>query len=276
VIIDFHTHIFPPKVSRDRDEFARKDATFAEMYGRKAAKIATAEDLLASMDAAGVDVSVALGFAWTDHADIVRHNDYLLEAAAASNGRIIAFATVNMADPRAADEIARCAADGARGLGELRPDNQGWLLDGEAARTLTTLADELNLVLLFHVTEEAGHEYPGKAGCSLTAFREFALAHPGLAVVGAHLAGDAYRTPGPPDVFADTAAVPFLHRPPQQPAALAAVPPDRLLFGSDFPLITQDRAISELSAAVPEPLPREAALGGNAQALLGTLVGEAR
>ena len=67
VIIDFHTHIFPPDVREQRDEYVAREPTFAEMYADPKAKIATAEDLLASMDEAGVDVSVALGFAWREH-----------------------------------------------------------------------------------------------------------------------------------------------------------------------------------------------------------------
>ena len=92
MIIDFHTHIFPPDVRDKRDEYVARDPTFAEMYANPKAKIATAEDLLASMDEAGVDVSVALGFAWREHELCVRHNDYLLEAAAKSGGRIVPFA----------------------------------------------------------------------------------------------------------------------------------------------------------------------------------------
>jgi predicted TIM-barrel fold metal-dependent hydrolase len=119
VIIDVHTHIFPPDVRDKRDEHLQRDPTFAEMYTSPKAKIATAEDLLASMDEAGVDVSVALGFAWRDHELCVRHNDYLLEAAANSSGRIIPFATVNMAAGKSevTNEVVRCVAAGARGLG---------------------------------------------------------------------------------------------------------------------------------------------------------------
>jgi hypothetical protein len=83
VIVDFHTHIFPPKMQQ-RDEYLLRDATFAALYGNPKAKLATAEDLLASMDAAGVDITVVTGFAWADHELCVRSNDYLLESAAKS------------------------------------------------------------------------------------------------------------------------------------------------------------------------------------------------
>jgi predicted TIM-barrel fold metal-dependent hydrolase len=268
VIIDFHTHIFSPDVRPKRDDCARRDATFAEMYADPRAEIATAADLLASMDASKVDVSVACGFAWGDHEDIAHHNYYLLEAAK-SNNRFIPFTTINMADERAEAEIARCAAMGARGLGELRPDSQGWDLNGEAGQRLSEAAREHNLILLFHVTEEGGHEYPGKHGCSLASFREFAQENADLPLVGAHLGGEIYRESGQPDVFVDTAAIRFLHKPPEQSEALGAVPADRLLFGSDFPLITQERAIRELRESIDDANDLESALGGNATSLLG-------
>jgi hypothetical protein len=78
------------------------------MYTSPRAKIATAEDLLRSMDEAGVDVSVALGFAWRDHEDCVRHNDYLLEAAERSGAhRAVLRGNLRPAKPRR--RSGRCA-----------------------------------------------------------------------------------------------------------------------------------------------------------------------
>jgi predicted TIM-barrel fold metal-dependent hydrolase len=269
VIVDFHTHIFPPHVRDHREDYVSRDLTFAEMYAAPKAKIATAEDLLGSMDEAGVDVSVALGFAWTDHENVVRHNNYLMEIAARSNGQIIPFATVNMTDPRAPAEIERCAAAGARGLGELRPDNQGWSLDDAEGNALADAARRHNLILVFHVTEPGDRTYPGRHGCSLDAFLRFAATHSDLTIVGGHLAGDAFRTHNPPfNVYADTAAQPFLYRDEDALPALTAPPRERLLLGSDYPLITQSRQLDELNLILPASH-LDAALGTNAAALLG-------
>ena len=273
MIIDFHTHIFGPDVRDRRDDYARRDPTFAKMYSDPKAKIATADDLLTSMDAAGVDVCVALGFAWRDDDDVSRHNDYLLESAARSNGAIIPFTTVNMASAAAEAEIARCAAANSRGLGELRPDSQGWSLNGGDGQRLAAAAREHGLVLLLHVTEQGGREYPGKRGCSLAAFREFSRRHADLAIVGAHLGGDVYRA-GSSSVYVDTAAQPFIYRGSEAGAALAAVPADRLLFGSDYPLISQERALDELRAAVTSDERVSRAVQSNAEALLGRLSAE--
>src|SRR5262249_47579220 len=129
------------------------------MYGNPRARIATARELLESMDRCAIDRSVILGFAWTDPRTCSRHNDYLLEAAVRSGGGLIPFCTVQPAagvDALAA-EVERCVRGGARGLGELRPDDQGFrLLDTAEGEALSRHAIEHDLVLLFHVTEPAG------------------------------------------------------------------------------------------------------------------------
>jgi hypothetical protein len=270
VIIDFHTHIFPPDVRDRRDEYLRRDPTFAEMYASPRAKIATAEDLLRSMDESGVDVSVALGFAWRGHEDCVRHNDYLLEAAARSGGRIVPFCTVNPAAGEAAAEVERCALAGARGLGEIRPESQGWDLNGAPGDLLAELARQHNLVLLFHVTEPVGHDYPGKRGLSLESFGRFLARSQGVTVVGAHLAGGLplHKPPPEANVYADTAAARYLYEP--QVLAEAATGPwaKRLLFGSDFPLVRQAVALADLRAAGPGGAALARVLAENARGLL--------
>jgi predicted TIM-barrel fold metal-dependent hydrolase len=269
VIIDFHTHIFPPDVAANREEYVRRDPTFAEMYADPRATIATAEDLLAAMDKCGVDISVALGFAWREHNVIIQHNEYLLDVAARSDGRIIPFTSANLADPRAEHEIERCAADGVRGLGELRPENQGWDLSGQPGDLLATLARKHDLVLSFHVTEPGGRNYPGRHGCALETFTAFATKNPGLRIVGSHLGGGVYtHGSSPPDVHVDTAAQPFLYRGEEAHAIMRAVPPGRLMFGSDYSLIAQKRQIDEIAGVFHDLAERDAVLGGNAAHLL--------
>ncbi len=275
MIIDFHTHIFPPDVRDNREAYLRRDSTFAEMYTNPKSTVATAEDLLESMKRSGVDHSVVQGFAWQDPDLITQHNDYILEAATASNGRVIPFTNINMADPGADQEIERCASAGARGLGELRPDNQGWELTEDAGDRLAELARTHGLILLFHVTERGGHAYSGKDGLALVRFHAFATAFSDLRIVGAHLGGATYSDyteidpeGEPPDVYVDTAAQPFLYPRDRDPSALTNVPVNRMLFGSDFPLITQERQIAELRAAYKDTA-LDAVLGRNAAHLLG-------
>jgi predicted TIM-barrel fold metal-dependent hydrolase len=276
VIIDFHTHIFPPDVRENRDEYIRRDPTFAEMYSSPDARIATAPELLESMERAGVDHSVAQSFAWQDSELVKEHNNYVLEAAQRSHGRIIPFTNVNMAGPSAQSEIELCAGSGARGLGELRPDSQGWDVAGAAGEQLALLARTHGLILLFHVTERGGHAYSGKGGCALVRFLGFTMAFPDLRIVGAHLGGGVYTDYSdldpagePPDVYVDTAAQPFLYPRDRDAAALTTPPVNRVLFGSDFPLITQERQMKELRAVYKAPGQLDEVLGRNAAHLLG-------
>ncbi len=277
MIIDFHTHIFPPEVRERREECVRRDPTFAEMYGDPKATIATAEDLLHSMEEAGVDVSVALGFAWRDHDLCARHNDYILESAANSGGRIVPFCTINpAAGAVAVKEVARCVKVGARGLGELRPESQGWdLADGEEGESLAAVAREHALVLLFHVTEPVGHDYPGKRGLPVDQFYRFASCYGDIAIVGAHLGGGLPFSAETPQlrrlfdrVYFDTAAAPYLYEPDVYGRVAALAGAERILMGSDFPLIAQDTQIAAVRRGGLDEEGQRLVLGANAERLL--------
>ena len=57
MIIDFHTHVFSPQMKKKRSKYIDSDPCFAILYSEKAAKLATADELIASMDKAGIDIS---------------------------------------------------------------------------------------------------------------------------------------------------------------------------------------------------------------------------
>jgi predicted TIM-barrel fold metal-dependent hydrolase len=276
VIIDVHTHVFPPDVRDQRDDYLQRDATFRELYSNPDARLATADDLIESMDAAGVDVSVACGFSWSDQELCQRHSDYLLEAAAQSGGRIIAFCTVLPSAEDARDEFKRIAARGARGLGELRPASQGYgLIDSGEADLLAWGADAFDLTILFHSSEPVGHAYPGKTGLPVDQLYRFVSDFPGVTVIAAHWGGGLPVYALMPEVrealaqtYFDTAATSFLYTPDIYARGVDLVGADRILFGSDFPLITQARALGELREAPIDDASRDLIAGENARRLL--------
>jgi uncharacterized protein len=277
VIVDFHTHVFPPSVAADRVRYLTADPTFAELYASPEAKLASSGDLLASMDAAAIDVSVALGFAWRDPAHCRQHNDYLLAEAAQSNDRIVAFPTLPLAAGLEAidAEARRCSDAGARGFGEIRPDNLAFDLTGPEGDHLAHLAIELDAVLLFHVSEPAGHAYPGKQGGNLAAFYAFVGAHPEVKVVGAHWAGGLPFYATMPEVKAamanlhvDTAATSLLYDDTIYGRVTKLTGPETVLFGSDYPLLSQSRSRRRIEEAGLDTSTRDLILGANAAALL--------
>jgi uncharacterized protein len=278
VIVDFHTHVFPTVIIAQRERHLADDATFAELYHDPKAKLATAEDLLGSMQEASIDVSVALGFAWSDPVTCRLHNDYLLETATSSRGRLVPFCTLPLAATLDDIEVEarRCVAGGARGFGELRPENLRFDLNGEPGHRLAELSIELGTVLLFHVSEPAGHTYPGKQGLALEKFYRFVADHPDARVVGAHWAGGLPLYSLMPEVkqvlaaiHVDTAATSLLYDASIYARVAKAIGPDRILFGSDYPLLTQERSRRRVEEAGLDKESQALILGGNAAALLG-------
>jgi predicted TIM-barrel fold metal-dependent hydrolase len=276
VIVDVHTHVFPPSIAADRKRYLASDATFSDLYADPKARLAGVEELVGSMDAAGIDASIALGFAWRNPETCGLHNDYLLEAAAAHPGRVIAFASLPLAAGAEAieREARRCVVAGARGFGELRPDKLGFDLAGEDGACLARLAAELDAVLLFHVTEPVGHEYPGKHGLALGKFNAFASAHPQVKIIGAHWGGGLPFYATMPEVRAlanvyfDTAASSLLFDDTVYGRVVDLIGPERVLFGSDYPLLSQSRSLRRIADAGLDLAARELILGGNAARLL--------
>ena len=158
MIVDVHTHIFPPRMTQRRGRLVARDPSFAELYGEASARMATAEMLLESMDAAGVDLSIVCGFWWSDAELAEEHAVYLLDVAADSGGRLLPFVPVGGGEAgRAA--LERALRGGARGLGEVRPGHSASDVD-----ELLGVASRQGLTALVHASEEVGHAYPGKAG----------------------------------------------------------------------------------------------------------------
>ena len=278
VIVDVHAHVFPPEVRDNRDEYLQRDTGFRELYADARARIATADELLDSMEAAGVDRSVACGFGWSDADLCRRHSDYLMETSAKSGGRLIPFCTVQPSDDGTRDELKRCAARGARGLGELRPQQQGYgLIDSEEADLLAWASDAYDLPLLFHASEPVGHVYPGKAGLPLEQLGRFIADFPGVTVIAAHWGGGLPFYALMPEVreglsrtYFDTAATGFLYAPDIYARVIELVGAEQILFGSDFPLISQERALQEFAEATGalDDKARRLILGENARRLL--------
>lgn len=277
MIIDAHVHVFPPEVKADRSSWLARDATFRELYQDPKARIATAEDLLRSMDTAGVDMALMQGFAWTDPEDCRRHNDALLDAAARHPDRLFACCTLNpAAGPESAAEASRCLALGARGFGELRPDAQGYAGAPGALAGVRAAARASGALLLVHASEPVGHRYPGKGRMTPELLLSLAEAYPDWTMVFAHLGGGLPLYAAMPEVrqalanvWFDTAAWPLLYGPEVFAAVDSAFGLDRVLFASDYPLQRQDRAVERIRAL---DLPAETIaglLGGHAARLLG-------
>jgi predicted TIM-barrel fold metal-dependent hydrolase len=278
MVIDFHTHVFPPEVIAHRAQYVERDTWFAELYGNPKAKMATVDDLLASMDADGVDVSVACAFGWRDQGLIEECDSYLLEALKTYGGRIVGLAGAQpLAGARAVAEIERCAKGGMRGVGELMPHGQGYRLsDTVTLAPLMAATQTLGLFVLTHCSEPVGHHYKGKGDVVPADLAVFASAFPDTRIVASHWGGGFPFYELMPEVRAtaanvwyDSAASLFLYAPEVFDVAARAAGAQKLLWASDYPLIAQRRMLEYARASGLNEAELALALGGNAAALLG-------
>jgi hypothetical protein len=278
MVIDFHTHVFPPQVIARRVEYAERDEWFAELYGNPKAKMATVDDLLASMDADGVDVSVACAFGWRDQGLIEECDSYLLEAIKAHDGRIVGLAGAQpLARARAVREIERCAKGGMRGVGELMPHGQGYRLsDTTTLAPLMEAAQALGMFVLTHCSEPVGHLYKGKGDVVPADLAVFASAFPNTRIVASHWGGGFPFYELMPEVSAvagnvwyDSAASLFLYTPQVFDVAARAAGAQKLLWASDYPLIAQRRMLEYARTSELSEADLALVLGGNAALLLG-------
>lgn len=274
MLIDAHTHAFAPAQMAARADLIERDATFAEMYGDPKARMVDCASIAATMERSGFDAAVVAGFAFGAQRDIDEQNAHLLEGAAEHPGVILPVTTVNpaLAGWERAAEAAIEA--GARGLGELRPHNQGWDPLGPVGHRLAAFAREHDVVLLWHASEPVGHRYPGKSGGILPEeLYGIAEAFPGLRMVGAHFGGGLPFYLQMPEVNAvlscvayDTAAASLLYDEESVTRLVHLAGRGRVAFASDYPLQSPGRQLQQIKASLPQDAVDDVC-GGNASKL---------
>lgn len=276
MIVDVHTHIFPPEVIADRQRFCQGEPAFGAIYSSQDAPLVTAEGLLKAMDGAGVDVSWAVGFPWQRAQHARLHNDYLAAMVAQHPQRLRGLAGVHPPADWALSEAQRALGLGLHGLGELAFYDRD--LDLPSLAPLCGLAAEAEVPLLLHTNEPVGHLYPGKAPMTLARLYALIKAHPATRLVLAHMGGGIFfyaalkKEVGQAlaNVWLDTAAAPFLYRPRAYGLAVELMGADKVLLGSDYPLLPVERYRKEITSpeAGLSAADLELVLGGAAARLL--------
>ncbi len=278
MLIDCHTHLFPPEMREARELYFPDESAFELLYGDPRARMVGAREMIAAMDDAGVDRAVVFGFPWRQARLFKRHNNYVMDAVAAYPERLIGLACFDAVHPEGAEETRRCLDGGLRGVGEL-----AFYEAGITAANLEKLAPVMGICrahqvpVMLHTNEPVGHQYPGKAPNTLRQIyglvRRFAdnriiLAHWGGGIFFYHLlkkeVKDVLR-----NVYFDTAATPYLYDPAIWSTACAIIGADRILFGTDYPLLEPSRYLQELDAAGISSEDRQRILGLNAAGLWG-------
>lgn len=278
MIIDCHTHIFPKPVRDGREIYFPTEPAFKLLYESPKSRLVGAADLIAAMDEAGVSVSVVFGFPWGDLETSRRHNDYVIEAVSRFPGRLVGFACFDVMSPGAADEAARCFEAGLSGVGELAFYRSG--IDDAALDRLAPVMEicrRANRPVMIHTNEPVGHFYPGKTPLTPGQIYGLARRFPKNRIILAHWGGGIFFfnlmkrevKERLANIYYDTAASPYLYDIEIYSLALQLAGEDRVLFGSDYPLIRPGRYFKDMEKAGLTSAQKAAICGRNARKLLG-------
>ena len=277
MIIDSHVHIFPEKIKQDRSNYFNNEPEFKLLYDSPKARICTIDDLIASMNTFQVDMSIICGFPWRTPELTKQNNDIVIEAVRKYPNRIKGLACFDAAWDGAADETRRGIDAGLCGAGEL-----AFYLSGIDTTALTALdpvmavlRDMGNLPCMIHTNEPVGHYYPGKTPITLEQIYTLAKAFPDNKIILAHWGGGIlfYNIMKKEtktvlkNIWYDTAASPFLYDSQIYDIAVDAGVADKVLFGTDFPLLAPDRYFKDIDNSNITPLQKEQILGKNAALL---------
>lgn len=231
-----------------------------------------AEDLILSMDETNISKSVVCGFPWEDPELCSLHNQYLLGSATRYPNRIIVFILLPLTDlKRSERELDWGMEHGAKGVGEIAFYDRAMTdQDLETMAPIFRKMEQQNIPILLHTNEPLGHFYPGKGKTSLEIFYQFALLFPSLKILLAHWGGGLPFYELMPEVstafknvYYDTAASPFLYSKKIYGIAKEIVGVEKIIFGSDFPLIGPRRYFRELEESGLSLEDREKILGLN-------------
>ena len=277
VAIDVHTHAEVGLTGEDglRPEWR---AAAAKYFGEEATP--TVEDVAAHYRERNMAAVVFTVDAVTQTGRPAVRNDEIAEVAAANADVLIPFGSVDPRRPDAVDEVRRLVAEhDIRGF-KFHPNIQAFFPNDEAFYPLYEAIQEAGVPTLFHTGHSGiGTGLPGGGGIRLKFSNpmyvdDVAVDFPELKIVLAH----------PSFPWQDEAISVALHKrqvyidlsgwspkyfPPQLVRYANTQLRDRVLFGSDYPMITPDRWLADFEQADFKDEVRPLILKQNAARLLG-------
>ncbi|MGB6064933.1 MAG: amidohydrolase family protein [Desulfomonilaceae bacterium] len=277
MIVDAHVHLLPRKVQQDRTPFCHSDLAFGSIYSSGKAKVVSEADIIRYLDDSDIDLAIVFGFPWEQHDLVRQNNDEIWEFHHRYPHRIIPFAILSPMGGEGAHLEAERALDGGfAGIGELAMYHGGWSrADFEALSPSLELARKARVPVMIHVNEPVGHPYPGKIPVDFRGLLHIIEANPDVDFILSHFGGGVFVYGLMPEIagilsrtYLDTAASPFLYDHRIFEVACRIMGPEKIVFGSDYPLIPLARYLKELDKAEVDGALRERILGGNIRRLL--------
>ena len=237
MIIDIHTHAWPEKVSQRARENLEK------VFGVKLVGDPTLKTLLAHMDKNNIDISAVCGVA-TKPEQVPSINEWLFSIR---SKRIKVFCALHPEYKDWKEELKKIkdSGDGVK----LQPEFQDFYIDDKKALPWYEEMQRLELPLIFHCGKELSGTMLVRSSPDRMA--KLMKKFPGLKIIAAHFGGfelwdEVKKYLLGKDIYLDTSF--FFHFLPIEEikSMLLAHPEDRLLFGTDFPIVDQKKDIDFL------------------------------
>jgi len=251
-MIDSHTHILPNKPNKLIEEFG-EEKVLLEMFSNEQ-KATTPEELLKSMNLSNIKKSIILGYGWTNFNLLQASNKFNLDAFKKNSSKLIPFFSINPMFKENLQEMEKCINLGGKGAGEIHPSIQELAMDNENIwKDSLKLLEENSLPIIIHASEPAGHLYPGKGNTYPENIYKFIKLFPENTIILAHWGGGLlfYELMKEvkeisKNVYYDTAASSFLYNPKIFEIAIEIVGSEKIIFGSDFPILSPNRILEEM------------------------------
>ena len=230
MIIDFHTHIFPEKIAGKTIE------SLENLSGIKASTNGTLEGLLASMEQAGVDMSVIMPVA-TKPVQMENINFFAKEINERYPGKLISFGGIHPDVSDYKKELDHIKELGLKGI-KIHPDYQRVMIDDVRFMNIIEYADSLGLVILTHAGIDIG--LPDTVHCPPQKMRKVLDVLKPKKMVVAHYGGwkmwqEVYDYLAGEDVYLDTAFTFDFIKEDMFLKILEKHDPDKILFATDSP-----------------------------------------
>ena len=232
-IIDSHCHIYPDGIARKAVEAVDRfyDGLPADHHD------GTVDTLVKSGNAAGITRFVVHSVATSPH-QVSSINRFIARSQADANGAFIGMGTMHLDSDDLRRDFEELRSLGLHGV-KLHPDIQRFDADDSRAMAIYAMCEDAGLPVCVH-TGDYRYDYsnPPRIVNILRAF-------PKLKFIGAHFGGwsvwdEAARVlPDYPNIIVDSSSTFYAVTPEKAKELIRIWTPERVMFGTDYPLWPQ-------------------------------------
>ncbi len=261
MIIDFHTHAYPPAIAEKGTRYVYDFYEFAYLHREGCGTTAHLNDCCAK---AGVDYKVLLAVAL--RAENVESINHWL--AGCLDAHTFGFGAMHPQCKNPEALLEQFAEYGFKGV-KFHPDMQQFNIDDDALEPVYARCEALGLPICFHLGDPR-YDYSSPLRLARVLER-----HPSLRVLAPHLGGYTMWNNGKIDpilgnknVFLDTSSTTMFLPPERVAEIIRAHGVQNVLFGTDYPITTQAKELQRFATVPLTEAEREAILYKNAARFL--------